>query len=183
MHCAAVCPGGRWAGSLQWLMLLTQNALPAGSDGRLRKSRYSCSTKASLSSTGFVGGSIASSLIVTNAVDGPEKLALLVRFESVSVNVSGPSTYESCVVKSLNVLSAPSPAAKLIRPNALVKSQRDDASVFPGVGAHRTITAGSLWSLVAKSTLMGCVSVPRRCTVIVATPPSAILNVGALNLM
>src|SRR5437899_6305596 len=112
MQSAAVCPAGRCAGSLQWLMLLTQNALPGGSDGRFRKSRYNCSTKASLSSTGLVAGSTASSLIVTVAVDGSARPAPLPGLDRVTVKVSGPSTYESCVVSTLKVLLAPSPAAK-----------------------------------------------------------------------
>src|SRR5215831_12988848 len=130
-------------------MLLTQNALPEGSDGRFRKSRYNCSTNALLSSTMSPGGSTASSLMVTVSVDGPEKAAVAVRFDSVSVNVSGPSTYESCVVITRNVLSEPSPAAQRKRPKALVKSQREEAIVLPAVGLHRTIRAGSLLSDVA----------------------------------
>ena len=47
--------------------------------------------------------------------------------------------------------------------------------MLPGVGAHRTMDAGSLSSLVAKLTVTAWVSVPYAGTVIVATPPSATL--------
>src|SRR5215813_1227068 len=90
MHAASVCPGGRCAGSLHLSILFFQNASPAGSASRFRKSRYCCRTKVVVSSFAFGVGE-AESLIVTIAVDGTMNAAPFVEYDNFTENVSAPS--------------------------------------------------------------------------------------------
>ena len=77
----------------------------------------------------FVGGSVASSAMVTDMLLGVPNAALLVGLDSVSVMVSGPSTKESRLSRMVNGLLV-SPAAKFNVPSAAVKSHFGEATPF-----------------------------------------------------
>ena len=78
------------------------------------------------SSMMLVGGSVASSVIVTDMLDGVPNAAPPVGLDRVKVIASGPSTNESWLSRIVMGLLV-SPAAKFKVPSAAVKSHFGDA--------------------------------------------------------
>ena len=66
-------------------------------------------------------------MIVMVALDGEMVTAPADGFDKDAVKVSGPSTYESWLIRTTKVFDV-SPAANFNVPKAVVKSQRDEAS-------------------------------------------------------
>src|SRR4029453_15818947 len=88
---------------VQLLISPIQNARPVGSASRFRKSRYCWRTKTSVSSIAL-GAGAAESLIFSVALAGAANAAPVpIGLDSFTVNSSGPSAYESCVIGIVKV--------------------------------------------------------------------------------